>query len=455
MAEFAVVLEKLSLGRALSAAEAPRIPKAFTAGPFLSTAVQWLRAPLPGVKFLPAWVPVVVLAVALFLAALLPRWLAAPAFAPDQFANLSFIQGEVQISDGSTTSAARRGALVTSSVTTRLKTGQGYAHLELRDGSFIILDSGSAIEFNPQKGTDLEKPIAFKVAYGRVLVVNNQDSPNPTRVQLGGKITATAFRAVMGLEVQPESSALQQVDCLAGQCQLDTDSGAMDLGAGQSAHVSLGGRIELAGGILYDAWAAIGGLAVPSPTSSGLLVHILPTVTDLVDSTGLASATKAIFPITAGDTLTPSPSLTRVSLQMTPSPSGTARTPASFIATQTPPPPSGNNPAPTSTPTSTFTRSVTPSRTWTLIPSLTSSVVPSRTWTPVPTLTQIPSATPGPTDTLPPSATDIPTNTAEPSLTPAPTDTSAPPAPTNTHVVPTKKWTPVPTDTAQPSPTSP
>ena len=92
---------------------------------------------------------------------------------PDnQLAYLSIINGDVIVSDGITEVTAEKGALTPRDVRTLLKTGQGNTLLIMPDGSYVILDSDSSIEFNRQNENDSGKSFVFNLINGRAMVIN-------------------------------------------------------------------------------------------------------------------------------------------------------------------------------------------------------------------------------------------------------------------------------------------
>lgn len=444
MAEFAAVLEKLSAGKKLSAAEAPAIRKPLSQSAVVVGVVRWLLRPLGPIKFVPRWAPVAVLLILLLVVGVLPRLRATPTFAENQLAYLSVVQGDVQVNDGQMDGQARRGALIARSGKASLATRQGYANLELRDGAFVVLDATSQIDFS-QPSAD-GQAAAFNLVYGRALVISGQDSQNATRVTLGGHTTATVYRAVMGMEVQREENVLQAIDCLVGSCTVNAQNGDLVLTAGQSAHIGQGDLAQVVEGIPYEAWAAIGGAAVPTSTRSVLLANVQPTLTLI--------STRVLVPITSGETDTPTPGMT---ITLTAS----AWPPFETYSTETPTLTKQPRREATATPTRTLTPTLTPSGTYTHtvtpLPSSTPTPTSTPTWTPLPSDT--PTPTNAPTDTeVPPTSTlqptDIPTD--------PPTSTPEPPTaePTATEIVqvtsvdPTATFTKHPTKTPQPTDTS-
>lgn len=253
----------------------------------------------------------------------------------NQLAYVSVINGDVIVSDGITEVAAEKGALTPRDVRTMLMTRQGNALLKTPEGSYVILDSESAIEFNRQNENDSGKSFSFNLINGRAMVINGQDSQSPIQVFLGGHITAQVFRAAMGLEVQTDGNILESVDCLAGMCLV---GGSSELTSGQNARISQDSTVKIANGVNYDAWKSLGRASDPDFALSNLLASIFPTITPTISPAAAPKEATHTLPFTGTNTSTSSPSSTRITqITGTPTPTKTEK-PIPITLSQTPTP---------------------------------------------------------------------------------------------------------------------
>ena len=274
-------------------------------------------------------------------------------FASDnRLATVSVINGEVLVSDGISEIAAKEGPLIPRDVRTLLKTGEGNAILTMPDGSFVILDTNSTIEFNRNNEQESDKPFAFNLVSGRAMVINGQDSQSPIQVFVGGHIAVQVFRAAMGLQVQTESETRERVDCLEGSCQV---SGNYLLKSGQNARIGQDNTIVVTEGVAYNTWRSLGKSSKPGSVLLNLFTSIFPTITPTITLTALPQAATPTFSITVSSTVISSPSPTST-IQLTATPTPTI--------TKTPLPPYSS---PTPTPTQREKRERPPEATPTLI----------------------------------------------------------------------------------------
>lgn len=291
-------------------------------------------------KTLPKGILLVFILAAVLLVAILSSGCSSDLAPDNQLAYLSVINGDVIVSDGITEVAAEQGALTPRDVRTMLKTGQGNALLITPEGSYVFLDSDSAIEFNRQNENDSGKSFAFNLINGRAMVINGQDSQSPIQVFLGGHTTAQVFRAAMGLEVQTDGNILESVDCLAGTCLV---GGKSELMAGQKSRISQDSTVKIANGVNYDAWKSLGRASNPDFALSNLLASIFPTITPTISPAAAAkeatqtlsftsTSTSTVSPVPTSTTqLTATPTLTHtlkpipITLSPTPTPTQRAR----------------------------------------------------------------------------------------------------------------------------------
>jgi hypothetical protein len=382
MAEFASLLEKLAAGKKLSLKEAPPLPE------LERTAVR-IKLPRPKGKLkIPAWaLPAGILGLllvgALLIFGLVFKFKIPSAPAGSQLGTLSELQGVVQVEEGGSTKAARRGSLVARSSITLLKTEEGTTRLGLTDGTTLYLDRNSAVQFDQGSSSTENEPASLSLAYGRALVINNtkQDLP-PTHLTLGEDTFITGLGAVMGLESQQAGGFPQDIDCFVGSCTVVRNGKTVELSAGQHLQIGTGG-IAMAPDISRNAsWLGLGGAFVPTPLATATM---LPSVTTIV----IQGPTSTSLPPAGQSTSTMLPSATR-------------RASATFTITITP--------SITNTPTPTVTNTFVPTRPK---PSKTSSPTepppppPKDTDTPVPP-PPAPTATPFPTYTEPPPPTETP-----------------------------------------------
>ena len=402
MSEFAAVLQKLVMGEKLTQKEAPSIPKApKQPGKPAPAEAEEKKPPVQ----LPTWalpagigLGVVMIAILVLVLVLKPRGgSSAPVY---HLGTLADLQGDVQVIDGTQTAPAQKGELVAKTTHTVLKTAAGRARLGLADGTLVVVDSQASIEFGSPDGTPQAAADAFNVMDGRVLVVMDQSNTKPLNVLLSQKIVTTGIGAIMGLAVDSQGADPQDIDCLAGTCQVSTGGQFIGLSAGQHVHIDATGHAAPADAARTGAWTALYGNSTASPTPA-------PTTAVPTDT----SAPTEIPTQTPTDT--PVPVLT-------------------LPATLTPILPSA-----TPTGTSTVKPEPTPTR---LRPTYTRTPTPTNPPEHPPTNTPVP-----PTKTpVPPTNTPIP-----PTNTPRP-PTSTPIPPTDTPVPPTDTPVPPPTDTPGP-----
>ena len=337
------------------------------------------------------------------------------------------ISGEVTTGDGITYSDANEGKKIPLNVLTQINTDSQVASIQLWNGTVVILDSNSSIEFNRPNENEPDMSFAFNLLKGRVLVVNEKNGLIPIRIFIGSNNTVLASQSAMGLEVFSDSKNLNKVDCLFGKCLIN---GVHLLMTGQNAQIGPGEIIQVTEGESMADWISLWNASNLKPELKNLLVSFIPIVNPTIIHTAPNLSTDLAF-------LSPISTLIN-----------------------------------SATPTQIVLRTVTPSRTNLILPSPT--LTPSRTIKPfrLPSLTKTLSEEndPGPTRTLTPSSTPVPqatptqtltptlfpTNTPSPSYTPIPSDTLSPTEtstlkPTKTPI-PTK--TPVPTDTDLPQPTA-
>ena len=299
--------------------------------------------------------------------------------AQDKLAYLSVISGDVKVSDGITEIEAKNGDLTARNMRTLVKTGQGIASLRLQDGSLIIIDEASTVEFNRYDDNDPRKSFALNLVKGRLLVINENGSQAPTQLLIGGDVAVRISDAVMGLEINLDDEVRKRVDCLIGQCLVN---GYYLLLPGQNAQIKPGGTALFIGGIPYETWISLGRASEPNPALSVMLANIFPTITTLPTYTPKPSSTprpsftptQIYTQITA---LTPTETMTLIA--STPTPSLTM-TPTPFIVyeTNTPIPPTYVPPYPTNVPPS--ATNIPPSQT--SIPPSQTSIPPSPTYIP-------------------------------------------------------------------------
>lgn len=355
------------------------------------------------------------------------------------------ISGMVTSSDGTIYSDANQRKKIPLNVLTQIKTDSQVASIQLWNGSVVIMDSSTSIEFNRPKDNENEMSFAFNLLNGRVLVVNQKIGLIPIRIFMGSDHTVRASQSAMGLEVYPDSMKLNEANCLFGKCLVN---GLHLLMTGQNARIGPGEIIQVTEGASIADWISLWEAGNLTSELKNLLVSFIPGITPTtIQTTSILGTNQTfIFPGNKTLTQTSTPSLIAL-LNMTPS-----RT-------------SFTSPSPTFTPSRTTYRTRIPTFTKTLSqendprPSrtLTPSPTPVPTATPSRTLTQtlLPTYTPSPSDTPVPTVTPTPIPTETP--TPLPTDTPTPVPTETTEIKPTKTpiptKTPVPTDTDLPSPT--
>ncbi|MDD5368490.1 MAG: protein kinase [Anaerolineaceae bacterium] len=380
MDEFAAVLEKFVLGQKLSTKEAPPLPR--------NTGKVIIPRPVvvvPQVKLnLPRWaLPAgigALVVVAILAVALLGKLKPQAANANGQLAYITDLSGEVQVDNGDSPVSARRGALMAQSPRTTLKTNLGSAHLGMPDGSLLVMDAQTAIEFGSLNNPQPDKPLAFNLVYGRVLVSNGKENQVAFNALMGGKLIVVGTSAMLGLQAQPPDGSIQDIDCLAGACQVKVGNGYLTINAGQHVRLGKDGIPQQPGSVQYGDWAALGG---------ALVAAISP------------SNTPTNLPVTATFTLAPSSTLI-----------------PTLLATTAMPPA-------TMPPTATMTSSATASQTATAIATSTWVWIP-------PTKTKRPTATEEPP---PPPATATNPPPPPPTATPFPTYTPPPPTEFPTYTV--------------------
>lgn len=348
------------------------------------------------------------------------------------------ISGTVTASDGNTYSDAKEGKKIPLDGRIRIKTDSQVASIQLWNGSIVIIDSDSSIEFNRPKENENEMSFAFNLVKGRVLVVNEKIGLHPVRIFIGSDHTVRASKSAMGLVVFSNSKNLNEVDCLFGKCLVN---GAHLLMTGQNARLGPGEIIHVTEGSSIVDWISLWEAGNLKSELKNLLVSFIPFITPTINQTtpNLSAGNAYLSPTSNTIIHSPTPSLI-VLLNLTPS-----RT--SFTL-----------PSPTLTPSRTTYRTRIPTFTKTLSqendPSPSRTLTPSRT--PVPTATPSRTLTPTllPTYTPTPSNTTVPTNTSSPipTETPSPIPTETPTVKPTKTPIPTK--TPVPTDTDLPQPTS-
>jgi len=396
-------------------------------------------------KAVPKWAPFGLVTTVLILAVFMFKYIPSYFSTNDQLAYLTFVNGEVKVSDGITEVAASNGALIARNVRSLLKTGHGNASLKMPDGSIVIIDSASTIEFIRQNEIDPNKVFVFNLIKGRVLVVNEKTSRTPTQLFIGEKIAVRVFQATMGLEVTMDGKVRERVDCLVGQCLVNW---VYLLKSGQKAQIGPGSTVRVSEGVPYDTWISLGRASNPGPALSALFASTLPTITHTVIPSATPKVARQAFPITGNSTITPTPSYT---FTIYPTETPTSTRTKKLLPPNLPSPtnPSNRDPAPTATPTAKFppipADTSTPSKT----PAPGVTVYPTYDTTPLPTDTDTPQPTPTPQPTSPPTPTDEPSQIPTPRHPPkkTPTDTLEPTA-TATFL-----YTPVPTDV--PIPTEP
>ena len=118
---------------------------------------------------------------------------------------------------------------------TGLKTLDGHIRLGMADGSIVILDTLSAIQFsNPGLGSD-KTGTFFDHLYGKALLINGQRTPGQSGIRLPNGITVNVAQSIVGIEFHPEIIDPLEVDCLAGACQVTTQKD-FDCFNGRRAH---------------------------------------------------------------------------------------------------------------------------------------------------------------------------------------------------------------------------
>jgi hypothetical protein len=210
-----------------------------------------------------------------------------------QEATLPVVNGEVKVSDGNSAISVSNNSLITPYLHSRLETGRGITNLELWDGSLLIIDSTSTVEFTLLDVNDPGKFYALNLVKGRALVVNQKCSQTPTELFIGGIVSIQVFRAAMGLEVTTDGEVRQRVDCLVGQCLVN---GAYPLKSGQYAQIKTDNTVQVAEGVLYDSWISLARASKPSPVLSAIIESKFPTITETVIPTTFPNGAQQIFP---------------------------------------------------------------------------------------------------------------------------------------------------------------
>lgn len=357
--------------------------------------------------------------------------------AENHLAYISYTSGDVRVSNGISDMPASGETYITGSARTLLKTGNGFAILKMNDGSDVVLDANSTIEFNRKEENSPEKFYIFNLVKGKALVINGADSQSATQVFVGGDNTLRVYRATTGLQVQASGEARERVDCLVGKCLVN---GVYLLLPGQTAQIGAGGALRVSGEISYEGWQSLIDAGQPHLPSVKLLASILPTPTKRISRTPFQIETRRPLPVTGEDTATPMPSATLTPLPTaTETPTSTRTTAPVSVPSRTPTP---IRPRPTATPQGPAPSATLPLAPGTPFASYTPHIPPSQTpiRTPFATITLNPS----PTSAPPPTATSTPQPTKAPTATPLPTS-PPPPSSTPTEVVP-------PTSTQAPSP---
>jgi hypothetical protein len=384
------------------------------------------------IKTVPRWALIGLITIGLILAGVILIFITSRLSPNDPFVNLIFINGEVAVSDGYTDTAAITGPLTARNVHILLKTGEGTAGLQLPDGSSVIIDSDSTIEFMQKNDYDPHQTFAFNLIKGRVVVVSEKVNQTPTQILLGGTEVVEVSQAAVGLITTDDNKARGRVDCLEGECLVN---GVYLLKSGQNAQLETNNNVEVTDGILMDTWILLSKATQTNLAVSNRFERILSALTNSVIPTGSTVVANQVIPITGFKIPSATSSLT-LTLWLT----GTA----------------------TPTPTISFWRGVFPSPSSTEINGLPPPATLTPVWTFTPTPTFTPSNTPTTGITVPPTSTTVPTQTntftitptATPSPTPGPTSTPKPtPTPKPTHT-PKNPPTNTPTNTVEPSPTA-
>ncbi|MRS04875.1 hypothetical protein EG832_16915, partial [bacterium] len=125
-------------------------------------------------KTFPRWALTGGFTVGLILVVLLLILIASRMFPENPTVTITFVNGDVQISDGDRDTAAITGPLDTGYGQNLLKTGNGTAGLQLRDGSLVIVDSDSIIEFRQKNNNNPFQVFSVNLLKGRLLVVSEK-----------------------------------------------------------------------------------------------------------------------------------------------------------------------------------------------------------------------------------------------------------------------------------------
>ncbi len=346
----------------------------------------------------------------------------------NQFVTITSLSGEVEVSDGITSNAASTGALATGNVRTLLTTGDGTAALQMRDGSSVIIDTDSSIDFIQKNDYYPYQTFAFNLIRGRVLVVSEKASQTPTQILLGGTEVVQVSQATVGLVATGDGKVRGRVDCLDGQCLVN---GVYRLNPGQNAQIETNNNVQVTNGILIDTWILLSKANQANLALSTLLDRILSALINPVTPPGSTVVANQGIPITGNKSPTSvlNPTNPR-QLISTATPTQTRHFFPPVLPSATPsgknelPPPATLTPVWTLTPTTTPTPSRTPTPGVTIPP--TNTPIPTQTNTPTIAPTATPSPTSGPTPTPRPTSTPKPSPTPKPTHTPKATSTSTP-----------------------------
>ena len=301
----------------------------------------------------------------------------AAANSPKRYVYISEIQGDVRFNEaGKDLPVSTKGDMVSITPQTGLKTLDGHIRLGTTDGSTIILDTQSAIQFGSPGSASDKTGTFFDHLYGRSLLINGQKTPGQGGIRLPNGFSVNVAQSIVGIEFHPENSDPLEVDCLVGSCQVITQKQSTVIMGGEHVRIAGDGTIHPVDQARFTLWAALGGGDIPLPPTETATLTALPTQTAVVKSatptptqTASASPTLTASP-TASSTASQTPTLTPTWRYIPPtktkSPTNTPERPPEIVPTDPPPatntappppppPPPTDVPAPTIAPFPTYT----------------------------------------------------------------------------------------------------
>jgi hypothetical protein len=198
---------------------------------------------------------------------------------------LQFQDGELNIRIPGMEFQLTRGTRIPFGPVARLWTDAAPATLQLSDGAIIYLDQYTTIYLTQISlpGSD-QPPTILTLESGNLLVISRWIQVK----SLTDVYQATDLNGIMGVSYQ-SASDIFLVDCLDGNCQLNSRTESAEIQTGQRAGFDRLIPIEVSNA-QYEAWLTLGGAAVPTPS---------PTPTPLPTDTPTITPTPTRTPIIA------------------------------------------------------------------------------------------------------------------------------------------------------------